>query len=180
MAGACRGVEQRRHRRVVVAVTGPHVVGFAGLAELFQRVLAHRLQQPVSRSATCAFGHHQRLVDQQGELVEHLVALDVAAAGDRLGGVEVEPAHEHRQPAEQDPFGLGQQRVRPIHRGAQRLLAAHRGARTAGQQPEPVMQAVEDLGQRQRAHPCRGELDRQRHAVEARGRSPPRSRRCRR
>ena len=37
--------------------------------------------------------------------------------------------------------------VRPVHRGAQRLLAAHRGARTTGQQPEPVMKAVQYLGQ---------------------------------
>jgi hypothetical protein len=37
--------------------------------------------------------------------------------------------------------------MRPVHRGAQRLLAAHRRARPTGQQPEPVMQAVNDLGQ---------------------------------
>ena len=48
-----------------------------------------------------------------------------------------------------------------------RLLAAHRGARAAGQQPEPVVQAVDDLGQRQCPHPRRGQFDRQRHAVEA-------------
>ena len=30
------------------------------------------------------------------------------------------------------------------------------------------MQAVEDLGQRQRPHPCCGQLDRQRQPVEAR------------
>ena len=57
--------------------------------------------------------------------------------------------------------------MRPVHRRAQRLLAAHRGARAAGQQPEPVVQAVDDLGQRQRPHPRGGELDGQRHAVEA-------------
>ena len=112
-------------------------------------------------------GHDQGLVDQQCEQVEDLVAFHVAAAGDRLAGVEVEPSHKHRQPGEQDAFGLGQQRVRPIHRGPQRLLAAHRGARTPGQQPEAVMQAVADLDQRQDAHPRRRQLDRQRHAVEA-------------
>ena len=57
--------------------------------------------------------------------------------------------------------------MRPVHRGAQRLLAADCGARTTGQQPEPVMQAVDDLGQGQRSHPRRREFDRQRHAVEA-------------
>ena len=70
-----RGVEQGGHGRVVVAVTRAHGVGLAGLAELFLRVLAHRLQQPVSRSARCVFGHDQGLVDQQGELIEDLVAL---------------------------------------------------------------------------------------------------------
>ena len=180
MAGRCRGVEQGRHGRVVIAVTGTHGVGLAGLAELFQCVLAHRLQQPVSRWATCAFGHDQGLVDQQCEQVEDLEAFHVAAAGDRLCGVEVEPAHKHRQPGEQDAFGLGQQRVRPIHRGPQRLLAAHRGACTPGQQPEAVMQAVADLGQRQARAPApppaRSPAARRRGA----GRSPPRWRRCRR
>ena len=88
-------------------------------------------------------------------------------ADDRLGSVEVEAAQKCRQPAKKHPLGLGQQRVRPVHRGAQRLLAAYRGARPAGQQPEPVMQAIEDLGQRQGAHPRGGQLDRQRQSVEA-------------
>ena len=177
---ACRRVEQRRQRRVVIAVTRPHGVGFAGLAELFQRVLAHGFQQPVAGSAPAVVGHHQRLVDQQGELIEHLVALHLTGAGDRLGGVEVEAAQKRRQPAKQHPLGLGQQGVRPVHRGAQGLLAAHRGARTAGQQPEPVMQAVEDFGQRQGTHPRGGELDRQRQTVEARADFGHRLRRCRR
>jgi hypothetical protein len=42
MAGARRGVAQGGH--VVVAVTRPDGVGFAGLAQLFLCVLAHRLQ----------------------------------------------------------------------------------------------------------------------------------------
>ena len=79
IVGAARRVEPGGHRRVVVAVTRSDGVGFAGLAELFQRVLAHGFQQPVSRSAAGVFGHHQRLVDQQGELVEHLVALHSSA-----------------------------------------------------------------------------------------------------
>src|SRR5690349_23799467 len=56
----------------------------SGLTEFFQRVLAHSLQQPVSRWATCSFGHDQGLVNQQGEQVEDLEASHVAAAGDRL------------------------------------------------------------------------------------------------
>ena len=39
-----RRVEPLGHRRVVIAVAGANVVGFAGFAEFLQRVLAHRLQ----------------------------------------------------------------------------------------------------------------------------------------
>ena len=163
-----RGVEHRGHRRVVVAVTCTHGISLAGLLQFFGAVLAHRVQQPVTRRAAATVGHHQRLVDEQAELIEDLEMFDVTARGDRPRGVEVEATHKHRQPAKQHPLGVGQQRMRPVHRGAQGLLAAHRGARTAGQQPEPVMQAVEDLGQRQRAHPRRRQLDRQRQTIQAR------------
>ena len=169
---ASRRVEQRGQRRVVIPVACPHGVGLAGLAEFFQGVLAHRLQESIAGSAPAVVGDHQGLVDEQGELIEHLEALHVTATGDRLCSVEVESAQKHRQPTKQHPLGLGQQRMRPVHRGAQGLLAAHRGARTPGQQPEPVMQAVEDLGQRQRTNPCCGQLDRERHPVQARQISP--------
>ena len=113
------------------------------------------------------FGDHQRLVDEQGELVQNLVALHPVGAGDRLGGIEVEATQEHGQPAEQDALGVGEKSVRPIHRGAQGLLSAHRNARATGQQAEAVMQTVDDLRQRQGAHSRRRELDRQRHPVQA-------------
>ena len=96
-----------------------------------------------------------------------MVALHRTGAGDRLGSVQIESAEEHRQSTEQNAFSLGQQAVRPLHRGAQRLLAAHRCARTAGQRAEAVMQTVDDLGQPQRAHPRRRKFNRQRYAVEA-------------
>ena len=57
--------------------------------------------------------------------------------------------------------------MRPIHRRPQGLLAAHCRARTTGQQPEAVVQAVDDLGQRQRANPRRRQFDGQRHPVQA-------------
>ena len=148
-------------------MSGPHRVRLAGFAELLQRVLAHRLQEAISRPVLDVFGHHERLVDEQGELIEDLIALDVMASADRLRGVEVEPAHEDRQSPKQRLLGLGQQRVRPIHRGAQRLLATHRRPSAAGEKAEAVVKAVDDLGQRQRSDARRGELDRQRHAVEA-------------
>ena len=85
---------------------------------------------------------------------------------DGLRGVQIESAEEDRKAAEQDALGPGEQGMRPVHRSAQCLLAAHRDSGTAGQQSEAVMQAVDDLGQRQRADPRGGKLDRQWHAVE--------------
>ena len=72
MASGRRSVEQRRHRRVVIAMTAPHLVGFAGFGELFERVLADRLEQVVSRCAARVVSDHERLVDEQAELVEDL------------------------------------------------------------------------------------------------------------
>ena len=54
---------------------GPHVIASPDSCELLLRVLAHGLQQPVAGSAADVVGDHERLVDEQRELVEHLVAL---------------------------------------------------------------------------------------------------------
>ena len=166
VVAAGRRVEQSRHRGVVVAVARPHGLGLAGFAELLLRVLAHGLEQPVPRSATGVFGRHQRLVDQQGELIEDLVALHFGVTGNGLGGVEVETAEEDREPPEQNALGLGQQGMRPVHRRAQRLLPTHRCPCATGQEAEAVVQAADNLLQRECTDAGGGQLDRQRHAVE--------------
>jgi hypothetical protein len=70
-----------------------------------------RLKQSVPHCARDVFGDHEKLVDQQTELVEDLVALDFGAAADRLGGLQVEPALEDGESAEEVAFGIGEQRV---------------------------------------------------------------------
>ena len=86
-----RGVEHRGHRGVVVAVTSTHGIGLAGLLQFLGAVLARRVQQPVTRCAAGTVGHHQRLVDEQAELIEDLEMFDVSARGDRLRGVRSKP-----------------------------------------------------------------------------------------
>ena len=81
---ADRRVEQAGHRGVVVAMTGADVVAFAGLVELFLCVLTDGFEQPVAGAVRGVVGDHERLVDQQGELVEHVVALRLVA-GHGLG-----------------------------------------------------------------------------------------------
>lgn len=166
IVGVARVVEKRGQSRVVVAVARPHGVDLAGLVELFQGILPHGLQQPVTGSTRGFVGQHQRLLDEQREPVENLIARHITAANHRSRVVEEKTAYEHRQPAEQDPLGFGQECVRPIHRTPQRLLALRQGTRgTAGQQLEAVTQTIHDLGQRQGPHPRRRQLDCQRHTV---------------
>ena len=123
-AGRARLVEEGGQVRVVVAVAGAYRIGFARLAELLQRVLPHRLQQPVSRWAAGVLGDNERLVNEQRELIEDLVALQVLVGDDGLRGVEVESAEEHRQSAEEHALEVSQQRMRPIDRGPQASVGA--------------------------------------------------------
>jgi hypothetical protein len=167
IGGVTLGFKLGNRGRVVVAVSGADLVPLAGFAELFLRVLAHRLEQPVAHAVSGVVGDHEGFVDQQAELIQQLVALHFAAGTDGMGSVQIEPAGEYCQAAEQDSLRFGEQRVRPIHRHAQRLLAPHRSTRTAGQQPEPIMQTVGDLAQRECPNPCSGKFNRQRHTIQA-------------
>ena len=65
-----------------------------------------------------------------------------------------------------DALRLGQQVVAPVERRPQRLLARQRRPAAAGQQPEAVVQPGGDLLDRQRRHPRRRQLERQRDAVQ--------------
>jgi hypothetical protein len=66
-------------------------------------------------------------------LIEHLMTLHIGTATNVLRSVQIEAAHERRQPSKEHSLGFGQQRVRPVHRSPQGLLAAHGSARTARQ-----------------------------------------------
>jgi hypothetical protein len=109
-----------------------------------------------------------------------LIALHRTGTSDRLSGLQIEATHECGQPPKQHLLGFGQQRMRPVHRRAQRLLSSHCGARTPGQQPKAVVQAVEDLGKRQGTYPRGRKFNRQRHAVKALADLGQTRRRCRR
>ena len=113
LIAAHRNFEERREGDVVIAVSRAHTFGFPGLAQLLQRVLPNRLKQSVSRWATGVFGDHERLLDEQAELIEDLVALYIGSpdAGYRVRGVEVEAAQEHRDPTKEDLFDFAQQRM---------------------------------------------------------------------
>jgi hypothetical protein len=60
--------------------------------------------------------YDERLVDQGGQQVEHVRALDVVIAAHRLGSLEREAAGEDRQSVEQGPLPSVEQVVAPVQR----------------------------------------------------------------
>ena len=154
---------------------GARLVALAGLLELQAAELADGLEHPVADAARRLADAQQRLVDEPLDRVER------AVAEHRVGRLEREPVVEQREPAQRAPLGLVEQVPRPVDHGEQRLVAVGRAAVAAAQQREAVLEAPVDLLDRHRADLRRGELDRQRQAVEpghdARARAPRAARR---
>ena len=113
-----------------------------------------------------ADGDHGR-IDETGEQINGLVGFDGVPGTDTLGGCGVERTGEYRQPLEQSLFGLAEQLEGPVDDGAQCLLSGRHRPRPCGQQAEPVVQPLNDLGDVERPHARGGELDRQWQAVQA-------------
>ena len=143
----------------------PRQVRFARFREPVRGVLLDRADHPVARCAV-ALGEQQRFLGQRGEQVEHLLRLDRIAGADPLGRFQARPAGEHREPAQDHPFGVGEQLPAPVDDRAQRLVPRQRGAAAAGQQAEPVVEPVGELIEGHGAQPGRGQFDRQRHPVQ--------------
>jgi len=125
-------------------------------------VLAHRLEQPVPGPPAPLLHHRdERPVDQPRQQAGR-------KPRDGAGRVGVEAAHEHRQSAE-GPLLVGlQQPHAPRHGRAHAAVVLGEAGSTAGQVAQTGIHAGEDLRRRHRAQPGRGQLDRQRQAVEPR------------
>jgi hypothetical protein len=127
-----------------------------GLGQPFPPVLADRLQEPVTRPQLVLLAQQHRLVCQPGHQLHHVAVRDAVAAADRLGRFQVEPAGKDRGPRPQRPLARRTQRETPVDRGPQRALPRQRSPTAPVQQPEPVLQALQNLLGRQRAQPHRG------------------------
>ena len=135
------------------------------LGEPVDAVLAQGLQHPVAarRRAPAAAA----TVDQGGEQLRDLGRRHRGAGADRGGR-----GRRHAAGQDRDAFGhrtlvLAEQIPAPGDDRAQRAVPRQRGPAARGEQPEPVGQPGGELGQRQRAQPGRGQLQGQRHAVQA-------------
>ena len=152
--------------REVVRVATVDGLGQPSCGEPFVPVLAKALQEPVAGAGAVPLGHDHRLGDQPGDGVEDVVALDVVAGAHRFGGGEVEGAGEHGQAGEHVAIGRLEQAVGPVDRRPQGLVARFGGAPAAGQDTEPAVEPVVDLGRRHGRHPGGRQLDGERDPVE--------------
>jgi hypothetical protein len=141
-------------------------VPLRGLGQALQRVLADGVEQVVPCVAGIVIHAQQRLVGEPGQQLEHALWADAAPGSDLLGRGQREAAREHCQPAEGHAFVLVQQVVAPVEGRPQRLVAARGRARATGQHGEKVAQVPGQLTDGQHPHLGRGQLDRQRQAVE--------------
>ena len=142
-------------------------IGLAGRLESLAAVLAQSLQDGIARPLACRqVRDRERLVDQPRQQVEHgLVAREVGPA-DRFARVEVEAVSEDAQPPEEHPLGLAKEVVAPVDRRAERPLTRQGRAAPAGQDPEAVLEAGEEVVESEDVDPGGRELDRQRDAIE--------------
>jgi hypothetical protein len=145
-----------QHRQRVTALQN---FGLANGRQPLRAVLPNRFQQRVPGGRAAAVRHDQRLVDQTREQIEIRIAHD-------LRRFERETAGEDGQTREQRLLAFGEKREAPVDRRAQSAMTRDRGARAAAENREPVFELRRDLFGREHADARRGELDRQRHAVE--------------
>ena len=136
--------------------------------ELFARVLADRLQHPVAAVFLLLLQHHQRLLHQRADQVEHVERVDRLGTANRLGRGEVEAADEYTEPLQQALLFVVEKVVGPVHQRAQRLLPGLQGAGAPGEQLEAVLQPDVDVGDRQQLDPRRRQFQRQRDALQPR------------
>ena len=149
----------------VLDVAAHEVGGQSALAQALARELVDRFQHAVALAAVRS--DHQRLARQLGEQVGDAIPVEVLAGTDRRGGLRRASSCEHRQSREKRSLVDGQQLVAPVDQRVERLLPRQCGAASAGEQAKAVVQAREHPLERHGPDAGRGELDRERDAIEA-------------
>ena len=135
LLGSSQPVPRRLgQREVVVAVPRRDRGRVVALGQLLAHVLADRFEHQVARAVVAFHEHHERLLDQRLQQVEHVLGGERLDAAHRFGRGEIEAADEHAEPVEHDLLFGREQLVRPVDEGAQGLLPLLQDARAAGQQ----------------------------------------------
>lgn len=156
-----------REVAIVVPVPPPPDRLLPGLGEPLPAVLPDRVEQPVPCLAIPLLPDQHGLLHQPGDQVDDLGLADAVAGADLLGRLQGEAVAEHAGTLPEQPLLRGAQVVAPVDQRAQRPLAGRRGARSRGEQPEAVVQPLQQLLNGEGAQPDGGELDREGQPVEA-------------
>src|SRR5215212_5207650 len=109
----------------------PCLPGFSAFLKPFEGVLAYRFQHPVTRGPFRQRSHHERLIHQPPEQVEHVLGTNTSVDANGLRRLQSKTAGEDRQPAEELLLRSVQQVVAPIQRSPY-------GALPLGQVPRPA------------------------------------------
>ena len=118
-------------------------VGVAVLGELLGGELAHGLEQPEPESERPGFDDQHRPV---GEVTEQIVDVDgIGVHGDRFGRATIERAGEDRQDPEHRLLRRRQQVERPLDGRPQRAMPLDAGPPATGQEPQAIVQPLDQL-----------------------------------
>jgi hypothetical protein len=147
----------------------PDPVLLASLGQPLQAVRAHGLEHPVPRArhrvGALARGDN-RLVDQAGQRWEHLLGGQQLIGADLLGHGQRGAGREDGEPAGQHLLVGGEQIPAPVDHGPERPVPRQRDPAAAGEQREPVVQPLGELGRGKGPQPDGRQLDGQRHPVQ--------------
>ena len=97
-------------------------------SELLAAVLAYRREHPIAWFGCLLIRHHQRLVDQASQKIEHVSGFHAVASANSFCGLQRPAAGEYRKAPQKNSLGIVEKVVTPVDRRAQRLLAWQRGA----------------------------------------------------
>jgi hypothetical protein len=151
-----------RQVAIVLSVRRAHRMLFAARGQLFQRVLADRLQHQVARRTIRALrGPEQAAPHERGHALQ-----DVAAARNRPRRIEREAADEDPQPPKEHLVPLLQQVMAPGDRIAQTSQPFGYIAGTVGQHGQTVLKPDRQCCGRKDAYPGGSQLDRQRQSIQ--------------
>ena len=145
-----------RSRRTCTAVSSPEAASrpAANWRTVQQRIADHR----------AGLDLHERLVGQAGQRPA-TVCGSLARHRRPVRPRQAESSAQHRQAAQQAPFGVTEQLIAPGHQCLEGAVPSRAGG-AAGQQAGVALQAGSELRRAERRAPGRGQLDGQRHAVQ--------------
>jgi hypothetical protein len=124
--------------------------GFAGIAQLLERIGARGLEEPQARLGP-GLGDHERLVHQRAEAFQRLPHVERVVGAHLLRAFRGEAAREDTEAAEYRLLALIEQAVAEVERPAQRLVSAQREARPAGEHVEALVEAARAIPRRRAA-----------------------------